>query len=46
MHEFHAGAAAFHRRIGFVVSGRTMLLEGDPAAREPEFEMRRAAERH
>ncbi|MER6237517.1 hypothetical protein ABT185_15850 [Streptomyces clavifer] len=46
MHEFHARSAAFQRRIGFVVSGRTMLLEGDPAAREPEFEMRRAAERH
>ncbi|MET8175733.1 hypothetical protein [Streptomyces clavifer] len=46
MHESPARAAAFHRRIGFVVSGRTMLLEGDPAAREPEFEMSGAAERH
>lgn len=41
VHESNPRAAAFYRRIGFVPSGRSVLLEGDPVARELEFEVRR-----
>ncbi|MFD4033378.1 GNAT family N-acetyltransferase [Streptomyces sp. NPDC058637] len=43
VHEANPRAAAFYRRIGFVPSGRSVLLEGDPTARELEFEVRRPA---
>ncbi|MFI9496153.1 GNAT family N-acetyltransferase [Streptomyces halstedii] len=41
VHEDNARAAASYRRIGFVPSGVTIPMEGAPAARELEFEVRR-----
>ncbi|MEU4265707.1 GNAT family N-acetyltransferase [Streptomyces argenteolus] len=43
VHASNLRAAACYRRIGFVPTGRTVLLEGDPADRELEFEIRRPA---
>ena len=43
VHEGNPRAAAFYRRIGFVPSGRTTPVPGDPSARELEFEIRRGA---
>ncbi|KPC79644.1 MULTISPECIES: GNAT family N-acetyltransferase [Streptomyces] len=41
VHERNGRAAASYRRIGFVPTGRTLPMEGDPAALELEFEIRR-----
>ncbi|MCH0538490.1 GNAT family N-acetyltransferase [Streptomyces sp. MUM 203J] len=41
VHERNGRAAAFYRRAGFTPSGATMAMEGDPEARELEYEMRR-----
>ncbi|WP_329039447.1 GNAT family N-acetyltransferase [Streptomyces sp. NBC_00178] len=41
VHEANARAAAAYRRIGFVPTGRSVRLEGDPGALELEFEIRR-----
>ncbi|HWU05095.1 MAG TPA: GNAT family N-acetyltransferase, partial [Streptomyces sp.] len=41
VHEANARAEASYRRFGFVPTGRTLLMEGDPAALELEFEIRR-----
>ncbi|MEU0131974.1 GNAT family N-acetyltransferase [Streptomyces sp. NPDC006289] len=41
VHEANARAEASYRRIGFVPTGRTVLLEGDPDSLELEFEVRR-----
>jgi GNAT superfamily N-acetyltransferase len=39
--ERNARAAAFYRRIGFVASGETVPVPGDPTALEREMEVRR-----
>ncbi|MFI1400165.1 GNAT family N-acetyltransferase [Streptomyces sp. NPDC020681] len=41
VHESNARAAAFYRRIGFVASGESVPVPGDPAAREVEYEVLR-----
>jgi len=41
VHEDNARAAASYRRIGFVPTGGTLPMEGDPTALELEFEIRR-----
>ncbi|WP_031085673.1 GNAT family N-acetyltransferase [Streptomyces sp. NRRL WC-3549] len=41
VHEDNARAAASYRRIGFVPSGASIPMEGDPTACELEFEIRR-----
>ncbi|RPK53902.1 GNAT family N-acetyltransferase [Streptomyces sp. ADI93-02] len=41
VHEANARAEASYRRIGFLPTGRTLPMEGDPAALELEFEFRR-----
>lgn len=41
VHEDNARAAAFYRRIGFVPTGRTEPMPGDPSAREIECAMAR-----
>ncbi|MFD6280118.1 GNAT family N-acetyltransferase [Streptomyces sp. NPDC060209] len=41
VHEANARAAASYRRIGFVPTGRTLPMEGDPTALELEYEIRR-----
>ncbi|MEE1838461.1 GNAT family N-acetyltransferase [Streptomyces sp. JV190] len=42
VHEDNARAAAFYRRIGFVPTGRTVPMPGDPSAREIEYAVERA----
>ncbi|WP_329196248.1 GNAT family N-acetyltransferase [Streptomyces sp. NBC_01435] len=42
VHEDNARAAAFYRRIGFVATGRTVPMPGDPSAREIEYAVERA----
>ncbi|MER5555634.1 GNAT family N-acetyltransferase [Streptomyces sp. NPDC002793] len=41
VHEDNARAAASYRRMGFAPTGETLMMEGDPAALELEFEIRR-----
>jgi GNAT superfamily N-acetyltransferase len=41
VHEHNLRAQAFYRRIGFVPSGRTVALPGEPPAEEREFVLRR-----
>ncbi|WP_406463597.1 GNAT family N-acetyltransferase [Streptomyces sp. NBC_00111] len=41
VHEANARAAASYRRIGFLPTGGTLPMEGDPTALELEFEIRR-----
>ncbi|MFE4451833.1 GNAT family N-acetyltransferase [Streptomyces sp. NPDC056796] len=41
VHEANARAEAAYRRMGFVPTGRTLPMEGDPASLELEFEIRR-----
>ncbi|MFB6819031.1 GNAT family N-acetyltransferase [Streptomyces sp. NPDC056347] len=42
VHEDNPRAAAFYRRIGFVPTGRTVPMPGDPSAREIEHAVERA----
>ncbi|WP_236241474.1 GNAT family N-acetyltransferase [Streptomyces sp. CC228A] len=41
VHERNDRAAAFYQRAGFVQSGQTALLDGDPASRQVEYEVPR-----
>ncbi|MDT0428614.1 GNAT family N-acetyltransferase [Streptomyces salyersiae] len=41
VHQDNVRAAASYRRIGFVPSGASVPVEGDPDARELEYEIRR-----
>lgn len=41
VHQANVRASAAYRRIGFVPTGRSVRLEGDPDALELEFELRR-----
>ncbi|WP_326698908.1 GNAT family N-acetyltransferase [Streptomyces sp. NBC_01754] len=41
VHQDNARAAAAYRRIGFVPSGVSIPMQGDPAARELEWEIRK-----
>ncbi|GAA4912338.1 GNAT family N-acetyltransferase [Streptomyces coeruleoprunus] len=41
VHERNVRAAAAYRKAGFVPSGRTLPMEGDPEALELEYELRR-----
>ncbi|MEU5714999.1 GNAT family N-acetyltransferase [Streptomyces sp. NPDC020403] len=41
VHEANQRAAAFYRRIGFVPTGQSTPVPGDPSSREVEFEIRR-----
>ncbi|WP_236244066.1 GNAT family N-acetyltransferase [Streptomyces sp. CC210A] len=44
VHERNDRAAAFYRRAGFVPSGETVLLDGDPASRQVEYVVPRPPE--
>ncbi|GAB2994582.1 GNAT family N-acetyltransferase [Streptomyces pseudoechinosporeus] len=41
VHERNARAEGFYRKIGFVPTGKTVPVPGDPAVRELEFVMKR-----
>ncbi|MFJ4837900.1 GNAT family N-acetyltransferase [Streptomyces sp. NPDC088746] len=41
VHEANARAEASYRRIGFVPTGQTLPMQGDPTSLELEFEIRR-----
>lgn len=41
VHEDNARAAAVYRRIGFVATGRSVPMPGDPSAREIEYAVER-----
>ncbi|MFF2409354.1 GNAT family N-acetyltransferase [Streptomyces sp. NPDC058092] len=43
VHEGNARAAAFYRRIGFVATGQSVPVPGDPSARELEYAVERPA---
>ncbi|MEU1124206.1 GNAT family N-acetyltransferase [Streptomyces sp. NPDC005899] len=46
VHEDNPRAAAVYRRAGFVRSGRTEAVPGDPTSQELEYEVRRRAAGH
>ncbi|MDQ0794959.1 GNAT family N-acetyltransferase [Streptomyces sp. B1I3] len=46
VHEANPRAAAVYRRLGFVPSGRTEPVPGDPSSSEIEYEVRRQATPH